>query len=285
VNDVNAEAIEAWNTVLFEKFVRFRHVLVTGLGHHGTEAIARHPPRQGARVLDIGCGFGDTTLELARRVGPHGSAAGVDAAPRFVESAARDAAAAELPNARFFAADVQGDDLGGPYDRAFSRFGTMFFASAVAALRNVRRALAPDGELLMVVWRKREENPWMHLAELAVRELVPVVENEDAVTCGPGPFSMASPDLVSSQLRAAGYDRISFERFDAEICIGRTLEEALEFAMALGPAGEIMRLAGELGEAKRPEVSAALREVFAGLAREGGVYAGSSTWFVRARPA
>jgi hypothetical protein len=160
----------------------------------------------------------------------------------------------------------------------------MFFASPVAALRNVRRSLTPDGELLMIVWRKREDNPWAHLAELTVREIVPIVENKDEVTCGPGPFSMAGADLVSSQLVAAGYDHISFERFDTDICIGRDLDEALEFAMALGPAGEIIRLAGEIGEAKKPEVITALKKAFSTLARPDGVYGGSSTWFVRARP-
>ena len=285
MSEANSEAIQAWDTVLFDKFVRFQHVLTVGLGHHGTEALARHPPPRGARVVDIGCGFGDTTLELARLVGSEGSVSGVDAAGRFVRAAEEQRKASGVANARFFTADVQVDDLGGPYERAFARFGTMFFASPVAALRNVRRSLTPDGELLMVVWRKREDNPWAHLAELTVREIVPIVENKDEVTCGPGPFSMAGADLVSAQLVAAGYDHIAFERFDTDICIGRDLEEALEFAMALGPAGEIIRLAGEIGEAKKPEVIAALKKAFSTLTRPGGVYGGSSTWFVRARPA
>ena len=76
----NAEAIEAWNTVLFEKFSRFREIVTTGLGAHGQALIARHPPRSGARVLDVGCGFGDLTTELAARVGGAGQAVGVDAA-------------------------------------------------------------------------------------------------------------------------------------------------------------------------------------------------------------
>ena len=74
----NAEAIEAWNTVLFDKFTAFRPVLTAGLAIHGTRAMDRHPPRAGARVVDLGCGFGDTTLELARRCGPTGHATGLD---------------------------------------------------------------------------------------------------------------------------------------------------------------------------------------------------------------
>ena len=93
----------------------------------------------------------------------------------------------------------------------------MFFMMPGAALRNIRRAMAPGAEMTMIVWRKREDNAWVHDAELRVREIVPVVSHEDTdeVHCGPGPFSMASADLVSTILASAGFDRIAFERFDS----------------------------------------------------------------------
>jgi len=114
---------------------------------------------------------------------------------------------------------------------------------------------------------------------------VPVVSHEDTdqVHCGPGPFSMSGPDLVSTMLRSAGYDRITFERFDADICIGKDVAEAVEFAMALGPAGELIRLSGELGQQRKPEVMFALREALSPYLRTDGVWAPSSTWFVTAR--
>src|SRR5581483_4427821 len=119
------------------------------------------PPPPGGRVLDIGCGFGDTTQRLAQLVGPEGEAVGVDVSPRFIEASRREAEEAGVANARFFAADVQtADDLGGPYDHAFSRMGTMFFANPVVALRGVRAALRPGARLVMVVWRRREDNEW-----------------------------------------------------------------------------------------------------------------------------
>jgi ubiquinone/menaquinone biosynthesis C-methylase UbiE len=281
----NSIPIEAWNTVLYEKFLRFKHVVTKGLSGHSDELLRRRPYSAGACVLDVGCGFGDTTQLIARQVGPKGRAVGVDCAPNFVDGAAREAADAAVGNASFFVADVQADDLRGPYDHAFSRFGTMFFNMPVPALRNIRRSLAPGGELAMIVWRKREDNPWIHEAEVRVKEIVPVVSHEDTsqVHCGPGPFSMAGPDMVSDMLRIAGYDRIAFERYDADICIGRTLEDAVEFAMALGPAGEIIRLAGDEGRKLKPQVMAALRETLGAHQRADGVWAGSSAWFVTAR--
>ena len=281
-NDV---AIAAWNTVLFDKFCRFKHLLIDGLAAHTREALARHPPPDGARVLDVGCGFGDSTRFIGTQVGPRGGAVGVDCAANFVKAAGQESTVAQIANVSYFVADVQTDDLRGPYDFAFSRFGTMFFTMPGAAMRNLRQALKSRAELVMIVWRRREDNPWVHAAERRVREIVPVVspEDTDEVHCGPGPFSMAGADMVSSLLRGAGYERIAFERFDADICIGRDLADAIEFAMALGPAGEIIRLAGPEGERRKPEVIAALRETLAAYSRDDGVWAPSSTWFVTAR--
>lgn len=281
-NDV---VIEAWNTVLYDKFVRFKHLLVAGLAGHSDEILRRSLYPNGVRVLDVGCGFGDSTIAIARLVGPRGEAVGVDCAEKFVRAAEREAAQAGVSNARFFKADVQADGLRGPYDFAFARFGTMFFTMPGAALRNIRTALKPGGVLTQIVWRKREDNPWLHDAELKVREIVPVVSHEDTdqVHCGPGPFSMAGPDMVSTMLMSVGYTAVTFERFDTDICIGRDLDDAIEFAMALGPAGEIIRLAGAEGERLRPTVATALRQTLARYVRADGVWAPSSTWFITAR--
>ena len=280
----NATVVAAWNTVLFDKFTRFKHLLITGLSGHSDEFLSRHRYLAGSRVLDVGCGFGDSTQRIALVVGPTGEAVGADCAEKFVHAAEQEAKAARVPNVSFFTTDVQTDDLGGPYDYAFARFGTMFFMTPGAAMRNIRRALKPGGGFSQIVWRKREDNPWLHDAELCVREIVPVVSHEEtsAVHCGPGPFSMSGPDMVSSMMKSAGFERITFERFDTDICIGRDLEDAVDFAMALGPAGEILRLAGAEGEALKPRVEVALRETLGRYVRDDGVWAPSSTWFVSA---
>jgi ubiquinone/menaquinone biosynthesis C-methylase UbiE len=281
-NDV---VIKAWNTVLFDKFCRFKHLLTDGLSAHSDEALARHGFPEAARVLDIGCGFGDSTLRIAEIVAPLGEAVGIDCAENFIRAAESDARSEGIANARFLVADVQWEPLGGPYDRAFARFGTMFFSMPGAAMRNVRKSLKPGGTFTQIVWRRREENPWLYEAELRVKEIVPVISPEDSnqVHCGPGPFSMAGPDMVSMMLKGAGFERIAFERFDCEICIGRDMDDAIEFAMALGPAGEIIRLAGEVGERRKPHVVAALKDAFKPYQRPNGIWAPSSTWFITAR--
>ena len=276
----NSEAIEAWNTVLFDKFVQYRDLLVTNLGIHGARGIDRLAPAPGDRIVDLGCGFGDTTIDLARRVGPTGRVLGVDAAPRFIDVARSEAS--EVSNAAFEVADVQGCVPGGPYDRAFSRMGMMFFASPVMALRRVRAALVSGGRLCMVVWRSKAANEGMAIPEEAVRALLNDHEEGDHVTCGPGPFSMAGADVVSDQLAAAGFREIAFERSDADLRFGTSLAAAVELALTIGPAGERVRLAGDRAVARRDELRAAVEAALAPFARPDGVYAPSSTWLVTA---
>jgi ubiquinone/menaquinone biosynthesis C-methylase UbiE len=279
----NEEAIRAWDGPLYDRFVRFRDTVTTGLGAHGEEALRLHPPRPGQRVLDVGCGFGDTTQRIAELVGPEGEAVGVDAAPRFIEDAVRETAEAGVPNARFLVADVQAD-LGGEkgFDVAFSRFGTMFFASPVAAMRNVRRALLPGGRLLMVVWRRRIDNDWLYRAQTIVEGIVERPQEYDEPTCGPGPFSMADADTTSDILMHAGFTNIRLQRCDIPISIGKDLDEALELVMSLGPAGEILRLAGDRAAHLHGQVEAELRQGLAEYATGNHLRAPASTWIVTA---
>ena len=279
---VNAEAIEAWDGPLYDRFVRFRHIVTQGLGAPGAEALRIEPPRPGQRVLDVGCGFGDTTRRIAELVGPEGEVVGVDAAARFIETARREAEEAGIANARFEVADVQVDPLGEGYDMAFSQMGTMFFANPVPAMRNVRDALRPGGRLAMVVWRRREDNDCFYRAQQIVERIIERPEEHDEPTCGPGPFSMANADTVSDILLHAGFEEIALRRCDLPMLIGRDVEDAIAYTTALGPAGELMRLAGDGAKHLHDQVHDALREGFAEFRRDDGLWARTSTWIVTA---
>ena len=121
----------------------------------------------GSRVLDVGCGFGDSTLRIAKRVGPTGEAVGLDCAENFVRAAEAEARKERVENAHFVVGDAQAGDLLGPYDHAFASFGTMFFLTPAVAMRNVRKALKPGGTFMQIVWRRREENPWLYRGRAA----------------------------------------------------------------------------------------------------------------------
>lgn len=279
----NANIIEAWNTVLFDKFTTYKHLLIDGLGQHGTKLFEHFPPVKNSSVLDIGCGFGDASAQLAGRVGTLGSVVGVDCAPNFIRESERLRDKEGLLNLSFLCADVQSDSLGENYDAAYSRFGTMFFTSPVAALRNVCASLKPGGTLAMSVWRKREDNPCFYVAQQTVDTFIKEEDKAtDQVTCGPGPFSMSGADMVSDQLRAAGFTDINFMRFDAPMCIGHTVDEALDFSRDIGPAGESLRLAKEKAAHLQDTIEQALREALSAFLVDGKVWATSSTWLITA---
>ncbi len=279
----NDEATEAWSGVLFDRFVEFRDLIVTGLEQHGKRAMQLYPPQKGDRVLDIGCGFGDTTQVLRALVGNEGSAVGVDVSEPFVEASIAEADASGCPDIEFRAGDVQDMDLGGPYDYAFSRMGIMFFANPVQALRNIRGALKPGGQLVAVVWRRKLDNGWVLAPEQVVEQYLEEPEEPEDARCGPGPFSMANADTVCDQLLAAGFAAPTLTRLDLSMKVGDDLDHAVEFAMALGPAAELLRICPQ-DEVKtlRPKLAAEIREAIAGFETPDGVYGPTSTWVVSA---
>jgi ubiquinone/menaquinone biosynthesis C-methylase UbiE len=271
-----------WNDVLAAKFERFRNILLEGLSYHSKVPLEKLALPAGAHAVDVGCGWGDTAIELARKVGPTGSVVGLDCCDPFMEKGRRDAAAAGLKNVRFVLADVQTYPFERAFDFAFSRFGMMFFANPVAAMRNVRTALKPGAELMFITWRSIGDNPFFAMPKQVVSRYLPP-PGENAQTCGPGPFSMANPDVVRAQLKAAGFTDATFEQIDGSVMIGRDVDQAVEFQLALGPAGEIVREAGALAEARHGEIVEALREELGRYARDDGVWMDSSSWTIRAR--
>jgi ubiquinone/menaquinone biosynthesis C-methylase UbiE len=280
----NVEATEAWNGPLFDIWIEYRDIVAEGLGNHGEAALAANPPQEGDRVLDIGCGLGDTTVRLAGLVGATGHAHGVDVAPRMIETAIEEAAEAGLENVSFATCDVELTKFDQTFDYAFSRMGTMFFANPVAALRNVREALVPGGLLNMVVWRRKLDNECMHRAELVVAEYLDEPEESEVPRCGPGPFSMANADTVTDVLKHAGYEDTRLARQDLHYKIGDNLEHAVAFNMALGPAAEVLRMWGDRVDEIRPKIAADLRKTLADYVVDGGaVVAPASTWAITAR--
>ena len=278
----NEESHEAWDGVLYDRFGQFRELVVGSLGQHGDVALSVEPPPVGARALDIGCGFGDSTRQIAALVGPAGSAHGVDISERFIASSREEAAEEGAENVTYEVADIEITRFEPEFDYAFSRFGTMFCANPVAALRNIRGGLTPGGRLCTVVWRRKLDNGWLHEAEVAVKRFVDEPEETDEPRCGPGPFSMADADTLSEQLTIAGFEEIALRRCDLTVCIGHDLDGAVELLTALGPAGEAIRLAGDDAERIRPKLESAIAAALEPYAGADGVYAPSSTWIATA---
>ena len=274
--------VDFWNTTLVPKFVRWRHIIVDGLTLHSAKVFPSLEVREGDTVLDAGCGFGDTAIQLAHLVGPSGLVLGIDCCDGFLEYGRQDAKAAGLKNVSFLEADVQTYPFNPIYDFCFSRFGTQFFENPVAGLRNMRKSLRPGGIMTMIVWRGIDDNPWLGSAKKTVLKFLPP-PGENAQTCGPGPFSMADTGVVTKQLQIAGYMDIEFDQIDAQVFVGKDLDDAVAFQLALGPAGEIYREAGKLAEEHHDEIAKALKASLANYQRPNGIMMDSSSWKVTAR--
>jgi ubiquinone/menaquinone biosynthesis C-methylase UbiE len=277
-----SEFVQFWNEILVPKFIKYKHVLVGGLTQHSDAIFPKLEINEGERVMDAGAGFGDTAIMLAKRVGPSGHVVAIDCCDAFLDYGRRDAAAEGLANIDFVEADIQVHRFAPNYDLVFSRFGTMFFENPVAAMRNMRRALKPGGRFTMIVWRRIEDNPWLGAAKAIALEHLPL-PGADARTCGPGPFSMADEEVVAAQMRAAGYADVAFERVDAPVRMGDSIEDAIGFQLALGPAGEVYREAGDEAAAKHDALVADLTRLLEPHVSDDGVYMASSSWVVSAR--
>ena len=171
--DEDSDFVQFWNTVLAPKFIKFKHILVDGLTQHSEAVFPNLPVKTGDRVLDVGCGFGDTAIQLAQRVGPTGEVVGVDCCDAFLEYAENDARSRGVENISFARADAEIALPTEEFDFVFARFGTMFFANPVAGLRNMRKALKPGGKMVHIVWRNRADNPWLSMAKDVVLEFLP----------------------------------------------------------------------------------------------------------------
>ena len=274
--------VQFWNEVLAPKFIRFKHILVGGLTHHSEVVFPSLPVRQGDKVLDVGCGFGDTAIKLAKLVGPAGNVVGIDCCDAFLDFARAEVRARGLTNLCFVRGDAEIALPTNQYDFVFSRFGTMFFANPVAGLRNMRKALRPGGRMVHIVWRARADNPWLSMAKDIVLRFLPP-PGADAQTCGPGPFSMSDEVVVRAMMTSAGYDKIEFRRVDAPVLVGNDVTDAIAFQLAIGPAGEVFREAGARAEEKREQIEAALAEAInrQKIASE-GIVMDSSSWVITA---
>lgn len=278
-----SEVVDFWNEVLAPKFIRFRHVLQSGLSRHSEAVFPVLPIRSGDRILDVGCGFGDTALLLAARGGEASEVVGMDCCEAFLDLARDDAERQWVGNVRFIAGDVERGVDEGQFDFVFARFGTMFFTNPVAGLRAMRACLKPGGRMAHIVWRDRADNPWLIEARDIVRKFLPS-PGENARTCGPGPFSMADETMTRAQMEAAGFTDIEFQRVDVKVNVGRDIADAIAFQLAIGPAGETFREAGALAEERRADIEAALETRFREIEEKNdGLWMDSSSWLITAR--
>lgn len=272
----NTDQIAYWNAAAGQTWVALNDELDRQLAPLGEAAISILAPTSGERILDIGCGCGQTTLALADRVGAGGAIVGVDISAPMLAVARRRAGKAAAQQASFLEADAQTYPFEtAHFDAAFSRFGVMFFADPPAAFGNLRKALKPGGRLAFVCWRGAAENRWMTVPLAAVAgQFPPPAPPEPGA---PGPFAFADPERVRTILSQAGFSEIQIRPHDA--MIGNDFEAAVTTALRIGPLGALLRDNPQAG----PGVVEAVRQALAAHTVDGRVALASAAWMVSAR--
>jgi SAM-dependent methyltransferase len=276
----NAEQIKYWNEVSGPKWVALYDLVNAQIAPLGIRAMERAALRAGEHVLDIGCGCGGTTIELARRVGPAGTATGIDISSVMLERARASAAAAGVANLRFENADAQ--THGFPrhsLDVLYSRFGVMFFTDPAAAFGNLRAALRPGGRLAFVCWQSVQQNPWMFVPLMVAAQHIALPAPPPPGA--PGPFAFADPERVRGILSDAGFGDIAFEEVNETLTVagGGDLDQTVNFLLQMGPTGSAMR---EAAQDKLATVMAAVREALTPFVTAQGVRMASAAWIVTA---
>ena len=243
------------------------------LGDLVRERLAATP---GEAVVDVGCGTGQTTLQLADAVGPNGRVVGVDVSTPMLALARERARGRD--NVSFLEADAQTHSFApATFDALYSRFGVMFFDDPVAGFANLGAAMRPDGRLSFVCWRSPEFNLWMSEGVRVIAPLIP--PPSPPPPDAPGPFAFADADRVRAILTSAGWTAIEIDPHDTTVTVAANLDEAIAGLQEVGPTALLLREAPTDTRAAALDV---LRAAFAGRIGSDGLQAPAAVWIVHA---
>lgn len=272
----NEFQIGLWNGAAGAAWVDAREMLDRMYQPFNDRLVAAVTARGARRVLDLGCGTGSTTLDVARRLGDAGRCTGIDISRPMLELARRRAAEQGLA-AEFIEADAQVREFApASFDMIVSRFGAMFFDNPVSAFANLRRAVTDEAGMSLAAWRSAEENPFMTAAEFAARPLLPALPSRNLD--GPGQFAFADPARTQRLLEDSGWSRISIEPLDV-ICAFPV--SVLDYYLTrLGPVGVALK---DADEPTRAKVVAAVRAAMAPYIQSNEVRYNAACWFLTAQ--
>ena len=274
----NSDQIAFWNGDAGQRWVDDQEAMDATLEPFGEAAMEALGVPKGGEVIDLGCGCGGTTLELARRTGPMGRVLGIDISTPMLGRARERASAASLGHTLFVNTDASTYRFEAQaFDCAFSRFGVMFFDRPAAAFANIRKALRPGGRLGFACWRALAENEWVTLArDVALRHVAPL---EPARPGAPGPFAFAEPAHVASVLGRAGFTGITLRPVDHAM---RHAGEVAEIAATMARMGPASRLIADAPENVRGRIVEDLAEAIAPRYDGKAIDLAAAAWIVTA---
>ena len=273
----NAAQIRYWNSRGGASWVPAQKQTEAMLGPLGLVALEAASIEPAHKVLDVGCGCGDTSLAAADMAGLTGEVVGLDISAPMLELARTRASGRD--NVVFVKADAQVADLAAlQVDRVVSRFGLMFFDDPVAAFSNIRTALNATGQLSFVCWQPASRNPWMGFTGRAVAGLLEFPPGDPEA---PGPFSLAEEGRIRDVLEAAEFRQTSVTSLEGDLDIvgGAKLEDAVSYSIQMSPIPGLVANDSALADAVKTRVTAAFEEAW----ENGSIRLPYSCWIVTAQ--
>jgi SAM-dependent methyltransferase len=278
----NNDQAAAWNGTAGQAWVNQHAALDALQAPIAAELFQAIDLASGSRVLDIGCGSGETTFALARRVGADGQVTGLDISAPLL-ALARQRVPADLP-VKFVEADATVHPFEpGAADLLFSRNGVMFFADPAQSFTNMRKGLRSGATVTFACWREVKRNPWavvpLQAAQKALPAQPPAAPPDPEA---PGPYSFASAQRVERILNEAGFVEISLRPLEIELDIsaGNGVEGAVKLMQLVGP---VSRLLANQPETVRTAAADFIREAMTPYAKGGAVLMEASIWIAAAR--
>jgi SAM-dependent methyltransferase len=264
---------EYWNAGAGEHWAASYERYDELLGGFGRAAISALDVEADEHVLDVGCGAGGMTLDIARLLAPRGTVVGIDLSRQMIAVAKERAASEGLTNVEF----IEGDVLTHPFepssfDAFTSRFGVMFFEDPDAAFRRLAELLAPGGRAAFVCWQSEDANEWLTVPMDALTKHIPA---PPAAGSGPGPFALADADRLRGLLTSAGFEDVMIDPISMDQRLGADVDDAVRFMTS---RASIQALLAEAPEPAREAATQAVRDVIGPHTRDGGVFLSGSAW-------
>ena len=281
MSEVNKNQKDFWSGKGGDIWVERQNAMDTMLSPLGEAALNKLNFNEDENVLDIGCGCGHTTLNIAKRIGPSGNVTGLDISEPMLKRAKESAVEMSITNTSFKCVDVQTEDLGDQiYSAAFSRFGVMFFEDSIAAFKNINKSLISGGYLSFVCWQSPAVNPWQ---SLFIQEVKKFLDLPSPPPRSPGPFAFMESEYVSSILEESKFQDITIEGHEAEVNMfsGRSLSDSVKDYISINPV--VTQMLKESSENQIAEIVNSGIEAFSPYYSEKGLIFPSATWLVTAR--
>ena len=276
----NTKQKEFWSGAGGDVWVNKQREMDIMLNPLGQKAIDKLELGSQKTVLDIGCGCGATTFEIAKS-NPEGQVIGIDISIPMLNQASLCSAEMSISNTDFRVKDVQTDKLESEYfDVAFSRFGVMFFEDPFEAFENIYQALKHDGQLSFVCWQNASLNPWQSLSIQVIKEYLDLPAPPPK---SPGPFAFEDKEYIEEILSESNFKEIKIDDNQEEIVMfsGKSIQEACEDYLTINPV--VTEMLKSSGEDLRETILTALMEKFSSYHKDDGLHFPSATWIVTAK--